>query len=85
METMTNILPADTDRIVCETELIVFRGSTIHGTGGYARRPITARTPVIEYVGEKITKAEALVRLLDSQTFVRQERSQGFPRPLRYR
>ena len=62
MESMTDISPVETDRVVCETELITFRRSTIHGTGGYARRNIAARTPVIEYLGEKITKAEALVR-----------------------
>ena len=62
METLSEIATVETDRVICETELITFRRSTIHGTGGYARRNIAARTPVIEYVGEKITKAEALVR-----------------------
>ena len=62
METAPDMAMAETDRVVCETELIVFRRSTIHGTGGYARRNITTRTPVIEYLGEKITKAEANVR-----------------------
>ena len=52
----------ESDRIVRETELIVFRRSAIHGTGGYARRTIAAGTPVIEYVGEKITQTEALAR-----------------------
>jgi len=62
METVSDISMVETDRVVCETELITFRRSTIHGTGGYARQDIPARTAVIEYVGEKITKAEALVR-----------------------
>ena len=62
METLSDISTIETDRVICETELITFRRSAIHGTGGYARWNITARTPVIEYVGEKITKAEALVR-----------------------
>jgi len=62
MESSSEISRGETDRIICETELIVFRRSAIHGTGGYARRNIAARTPVIEYAGEKITKAEALLR-----------------------
>ena len=52
----------EADRVVSETELVVFRRSAIHGTGGFARRSIPAGTTVIEYVGEKITKAESLVR-----------------------
>ena len=60
--TTPDISLADADPVVCETELIVFRRSTIHGTGGYARKAITIGTRVIEYVGEKITKAEANVR-----------------------
>jgi len=48
--------------VLCETEWISFRRSRIHGTGGFARRGIPARTQVIEYVGEKITKAESLRR-----------------------
>jgi hypothetical protein len=36
--------------------------SPVHGRGLYARRPIPAGTRVIEYLGERITKAEALRR-----------------------
>jgi len=36
--------------------------SPVHGRGLYARRLIPAGTRVIEYVGERITKAEALRR-----------------------
>ncbi|MBW7894785.1 MAG: SET domain-containing protein-lysine N-methyltransferase [Opitutaceae bacterium] len=36
--------------------------SKIHGGGLYAAKPIPAGTRVIEYVGERITKAEALRR-----------------------
>ncbi|KXU35444.1 hypothetical protein AXK11_06600 [Cephaloticoccus primus] len=36
--------------------------SRIHGGGLYARKPIPKGTRVIEYVGERITKAEALRR-----------------------
>jgi SET domain-containing protein len=40
--------------VIGETELIQFRHSRIHGTGGYARRAIPAGTRVIEYVGERV-------------------------------
>jgi len=50
------------DPAVCETEFAAFQSSPIHGTGGYARQDIAAGTRVIEYVGERINKAEALIR-----------------------
>jgi SET domain-containing protein len=53
---------AETVVVVCETELIQFRHSRIHGTGGYARQTIAAGTRVIEYLGERITKAESLIQ-----------------------
>lgn len=62
METAPDISSVEAGRIVCETEWLVFRRSAIHGTGGFARRDIAGRTPVIEYTGEKITKAESLLR-----------------------
>ena len=52
----------ETGVVICETELIQFRHSQIHGTGGYARQAIPAGMRVIEYVGERITKAESLVQ-----------------------
>ena len=33
--------------------------SPIHGQGGFARRPIPAGARVVEYVGQKISKAES--------------------------
>ena len=45
-----------------ETERVVFRSSAIHGTGGFARRDIASGTRVIEYIGERISKAESLRR-----------------------
>lgn len=39
--------------------------SKIHGRGLYAAAPIPAGTAIIEYVGEKITKAESLRRCLE--------------------
>jgi len=52
---------AETGVVICETELIQFRHSRIHGTGGFARQAIPAGTRLIEYVGERITKAESLI------------------------
>lgn len=43
-------------------EWIALGPSGIHGRGAYARRAIPADTPVIEYVGERIPKAEAARR-----------------------
>ncbi len=51
-----------TDSVICETELISFRRSRIHGTGGFARVNLPTGTRLIEYVGERITKAESLRR-----------------------
>jgi SET domain-containing protein len=36
--------------------------SAIHGRGAYATQPIPAGTRIIEYTGERITKAEAIRR-----------------------
>jgi SET domain-containing protein len=46
--------------------------SVIHGRGVYARVPIPAETRIIEYVGERITKAEAKRR--EKQRLLRQKR-----------
>jgi len=70
METMFDGLPVEAGVIVCETDLIVFRSSRIHGMGGYARQPIGAGTHVIEYVGEKITKTEALDRCEGQNAYI---------------
>jgi SET domain-containing protein len=43
-------------------DLILIKTSGVHGTGGFARRAIPAGTRIIEYVGEKIDKAESLKR-----------------------
>ena len=45
-----------------ENEIIEFKTSGIHGMGGFALRNIKNETPIIEYVGEKITKAESALR-----------------------
>lgn len=55
---------------VNETEFISFRPSTIHRLGGFARTDIAAGTRVIEYVGEKITKAEGLRRCEQDNEYI---------------
>jgi uncharacterized protein len=45
---------------IAESEWIRFHQSPIHGLGGFARRAIPARTRVIEYLGERITKLESI-------------------------
>jgi uncharacterized protein len=37
----------------------IVRGSSIHQRGVFARRSIPAEVPIMEYIGEKITKAES--------------------------
>ena len=51
-------------------ERIEFRDSGIHGMGGFARCKIRKGTPLIEYVGEKITKAEAAKRVEADNPFI---------------
>ena len=43
-------------------QFVRFEESRIHGTGGFARCDIPAGTVIIEYVGERIDKEEALKR-----------------------
>jgi hypothetical protein len=52
----------DPATIIAETDFILFKRSGIHGTGGFAKTAIPSDTEIIEYVGERITKAESLVR-----------------------
>ncbi len=60
----------DAAEVVAETERILFRRSAIHGTGGFARTDIATGTHVIEYVGEKITKAESLARCEQNNEYI---------------
>jgi SET domain-containing protein len=41
-------------------ELVDFRNSPIHGTGGFARVDIPNETNVVEYIGRKVDKQESL-------------------------
>jgi hypothetical protein len=53
-----------------QTEWIVFRASPIHGTGGFARIDIPVGARLLEYVGEKIDKAESLRRCEADNPFI---------------
>ncbi|HAV62119.1 MAG TPA: SET domain-containing protein-lysine N-methyltransferase [Verrucomicrobiales bacterium] len=49
---------------------VVFRGSRIHGMGGFARTTIRKGTRIIEYVGEQLDKAEAQRRCEAGNVYV---------------
>jgi SET domain-containing protein len=46
------------------------RDSPVHGRGVFARQPIPAGARVLEYTGERISKAESLRRCEDGNVFV---------------
>ena len=52
------------------TENVVVRQSAIHGTGAFARCNIAKGRPVIEYVGDIISKAESARRLDADNEFI---------------
>lgn len=56
---------------------VVVRGSAIHGRGVFARKYISAGTRIIEYVGEKITKAESERRAEVILNHSKQDRTKG--------
>ena len=58
------------EKVIAQTEWVVFKASAIHGTGGFARTAIAAGTRVIEYVGEKITKQESLRRCEQNNEYI---------------
>src|SRR5664280_2420550 len=55
---------------VAETELVLFKGSSIHGTGGFAKAGIGQGTRILEYVGERISKGESLRRCEQNNAFI---------------
>ncbi len=61
----------ETGKAGCDyCRLVEARPSRIHGMGLYAAEPITAGTQVIEYVGERISKAESLRRCEEGNPFI---------------
>jgi SET domain-containing protein len=59
-----------TGPVVAQTDMILFKSSPIHGTGGFARRTIRGGTHIIEYVGERISKAEAMRRCEANNAYI---------------
>ena len=51
-------------------ERVVFHASLIHGHGGYAAQALPAGTRLIEYLGERITKAESHRRCEANNPFI---------------
>jgi len=58
------------DKPIVAFGALEFRPSAIQGTGAFARGPIPRGRRVIEYVGEKITKAESLRRCEQENYFI---------------
>jgi hypothetical protein len=56
--------------IAAETELLIFKPSSIHRIGGFARADIACGTRIIEYAGEKITKQESLARCEQNNEYI---------------
>ena len=57
-------------RIQMMSEVIHIAASPIHGRGGFASARLAAGTRVIEYVGERITKAESARRCEAENWFI---------------
>lgn len=51
-------------------EWLEVRHSQIHGSGGFARQAIPKGTPIIEYVGEWISKEESLKRCTAQNAYI---------------
>lgn len=52
------------------SDLYEVKPSSIHGSGVFARRDIPADTRVVEYLGERVSKAESLRRRKGGNFFV---------------
>lgn len=55
---------------IAKKDIVEFRDSGIHGMGGFALCRIRKGTPIIEYLGERITKSEAAVRCEADNPFI---------------
>lgn len=53
-----------------EHKLILFKPSTIHGMGGFAKCKLSPGTVLLEYVGEKIDQAESVRRCEANNVFI---------------
>jgi len=70
MQNMPNNSTVSDQPLVAETALVCFHESVIHGKGGFAKANIAAGSRVIEYTGEKITKAESLRRCESNNEYI---------------
>ncbi len=59
-----------THRGTLETDLVVFKGSPIHGLGGFAKTAIAKGTRITGYLGERISKAESLRRCEQNNEYI---------------
>lgn len=62
--------PAQSSPAAPENSFVRFTDSPIHGQGGFAKCDIAAGTRLIEYVGERIDKAEAQKRCEDDNRYI---------------
>lgn len=68
---MQNAAPAkDGANLPAETEWVRFRQSSIHGLGGFAKTDLPLGRTLLEYVGEKIDKAESIRRCERNNVFI---------------
>jgi uncharacterized protein len=58
------------DPVAFESDSLVFKDSPIHGQGGFATAAIPKGTRILEYRGERISKAEALRRCEASNEYI---------------
>ncbi len=56
--------------VTMNSDLIQFRHSPIHGMGCFALTNIPKGTRIIDYVGQKISKAESLVRCEENNAYI---------------
>jgi uncharacterized protein len=57
-------------RSTFETGLVEFKGSQIHGRGGFAKAAIGKGTCIVEYVGERISKSESVRRCEKNNEYI---------------
>ena len=58
------------DQDVIETDLLIFKSSSIHGLGGFAKAAICKGTRIVEYVGEQISKSESVRRCEQNNEYI---------------
>jgi SET domain-containing protein len=58
------------DPVPLETDLVIFRPSTIHGLGGFAKSNLSKDTRIIEYLGQRIDKQESLRRCEANNVYI---------------